>query len=226
MTSGQVDALIARLWPHGDHPEGPQVHAVVDAARDPRLIGMLDATGLERCCLFAGPLTPALRAAAPHLVHLAPNVRFTRDWLQHGWGSNWGVLTIAPPDVTLQQLRQHLRTLLRVRDESGRTLLFRFYDPRALRAYLPSCTATEALRVFGPVHRFVCESGLDNDAASFDTRVFHRDGDGDGDSESDSDHDRERDRDRSRDHEARERTFTGAAVRVEYGSLQVPPPPA
>jgi hypothetical protein len=217
--SATVDALIAQLWPNGDDPDGPQVHAVVDAARDPRLIGLLDATGLERCCLFAGPLSAALRAAAPHLVHLAPNVRFTRDWLQHGWGRAWGVLTIAPPDVSLQQLRQHLRTLLRVRDENGRTLLFRFYDPRVLRAYLPTCTATETLQVFGPVHQFVCESEPANDAArSFDARVFSRDRDRDSEGEGDRDGDGDRG-------DARGRTFTGTAVRVEYGPLQVPPPP-
>jgi hypothetical protein len=204
-----VDALVDHLWPHGDHPDEPQVHAVVDTARDPRIIGLLDATGLERCCLFAGPLSPALRAAAPHLVHLAPDVRFTRDWLQHGWGRSWGVLTIAPPDVTLQQLRQHLRTLLRVRDETGRTLMFRFYDPRVLSAYLPTCTATETQQLFGPVHQFVCESVSANDGTGrFDAQVFHRD----------------RDRDRDSDREAPQRTFTGTAVRVEYGPLQVPPP--
>ena len=34
-----------------------------------------------------------------------------------GWSASWGVLTHAPPDVTLPLLRKHLRTLLRVRDD-------------------------------------------------------------------------------------------------------------
>lgn len=174
LPTAAVDRLIEGLWPHGDDPERPQVHAVVDAARDPRLIGLLDSTGLERCCLFAGPLSPALRAAAPHLVHLSPDARFTRAFLQLGWGRSWGVLTSAPPDVTLPQLRKHLRTLLRVRDETGRTLLFRFYDPRVLRAYLPTCTATETGQFFGPVHRFICEPGMD--AGAPDALSVGRDG--------------------------------------------------
>ena len=99
LPTAAVDRLIEGLWPHGDDPERPQVHAVVDAARDPRLIGLLDSTGLERCCLFAGPLSPALRAAAPHLVHLSPDARFTRAFLQLGWGRSWGVLTSAPPEL-------------------------------------------------------------------------------------------------------------------------------
>ncbi len=166
-----VDALTARLWPLGDHPDAPQVHAVIDAARDPRMIGMLDSTGLEHCCLFAGTLSPALRAAAPHRVHLAPGVRFTREWLQHGWGRSWGVLTVAPPEVTLPLLRRHLRTLLRVHDVSGRALMFRFYDPRVLRTYLSACSNAEAAKLFGPVHTFVSDTA-DGGGATF----FHRDG--------------------------------------------------
>jgi len=174
LSDGEVDALIAQLWPHGDTLDGTQVHAVVDAARDPRIISLLDATGLERCCLFAGVLSPSLRAAAPHLVHLAPGVRFTRDFLRLGWGRSWGVLTIAPPDVTLQWLRKHLRTLLRVQDEAGRTLMFRFYDPRVLRAYLPTCTSTEVQAVFGPVHRFICEADDNGGLQAFDRDALQR----------------------------------------------------
>jgi hypothetical protein len=179
LSSAAVDTLIARLWPHGDHPDGTQVHAVVDTARDPRLIGLLDTTGLERCCLFAGALSPALRAAAPHLVHLAPDARFTRAFLQLGWRDSWGVLTAAPPDVTLQLLRKHLRTLLRVRDEAGRTLLFRFYDPRVLSAYLPTCSASEWQSVFGPVHQLICPVDDREERAGGEAcgmRVFNRDG--------------------------------------------------
>src|SRR5439155_1286760 len=34
---------------------------------------------------------------------------------------------------------------------------FRFYDPRVLRIYLPTCNAAEQQFVFGPVLRFLCE---------------------------------------------------------------------
>jgi hypothetical protein len=39
-----------------------------------------------------------------------------------------------------------------------RKLLFRFYDPRVLRAYLPTCLAEELNIVFGPVRNFWMES--------------------------------------------------------------------
>ena len=103
MTADQVDALIANMWPDGDPAGAQQVFAVVDGARDPRIARMLCETGLEQACLFAGPLTPALAAAAPRLVHLSPRARLTRPLLECGLADHWFVLLRTAPDVTLQQ---------------------------------------------------------------------------------------------------------------------------
>jgi hypothetical protein len=157
MSDSRIDRLVKRLWPHGDTLDGSQVHAIVDAAQHPSIVGMVRTTGLERCCLFSGALAPALEAAAPFLVHLSPTAPFTQRLFEQGWGAHWCVALTAPADVSMQQLRRHLRTLLRVQDEQGRHLMFRFYDPRVLRAYLPTCTADEAAQVFGPIERWVCE---------------------------------------------------------------------
>ncbi len=156
MTSPLADRLAAQLWPDGDSLTGAPVYAIVDAARDPGIEPMIRATGLEHLCLFAGPLTAALRAAAPYVVRLSPAATLTRRLFESGWQDSWCVLARTGPDVTLQQLHRHLRTLLRVCDESGRKLMFRFYDPRVLRAYLPTCTADEARAVFGPISEFAC----------------------------------------------------------------------
>lgn len=57
----------------------------------------------------------------------------------------------------METLRRHFRRLLHVRSEDGEKLYFRYYDPRVLRLYLPSCTSVELKEVFGPVGRFVLE---------------------------------------------------------------------
>ncbi len=41
--------------------------------------------------------------------------------------------------------------------EQGKSLLFRFYDPRALRVFLPTCSAQEVRQFFGPVASFHVE---------------------------------------------------------------------
>ena len=43
-------------------------------------------------------------------------------------------------------------------DERGVRMLFRFYDPRVLRTYLPTCVSDELNQVFGPVEYFVTEA--------------------------------------------------------------------
>ena len=44
-----------------------------------------------------------------------------------------------------------------MRDAEGRLLLFRYYDPRVFRAYLPTCNTEEADAVFGPVQTYIME---------------------------------------------------------------------
>ncbi|MFT3857479.1 MAG: DUF4123 domain-containing protein [Aquabacterium sp.] len=153
------EALLAQqLWPSGSGPESPQAYVLLDGARDPRIASMVSRGSLPHVCLYAGPLSPALSRAAPYLVQIAPESRFFKELVAQSWGQSWGIFIVADPHVTLQALRRHLRTLLRVRDEHGRTLVFRFYDPRVLRVYLPTCTADERRQVFGPIRTLACET--------------------------------------------------------------------
>ena len=50
-----------------------------------------------------------------------------------------------------------MKGFLRVRDEQGRFMLFRYYDPRVLRQYLPTCRYDELKTVFGPIRQFIVE---------------------------------------------------------------------
>jgi len=124
---------------------------IVDAARDPQIFGLLLGSYLEYCCLYSGTLPKSLEAAAPYLVHLEFEDRRTRHLLKQSWGNSWGIFLSC--DTRLQTLRRHLRGLLTVRGPSGDRLLFRYYDPRVLRVYLPTCTSEELATMFGPIER-------------------------------------------------------------------------
>lgn len=152
MVSVPMERLRERLWPAG---EDGATFALFDGARDPRVHGLVTRTGLPHRCLYLGALSPALERAAPWIVNLARDSDGTRDLLRLGWGDAWGVYLRANADIAA--LQHHFRRLLRVKDERGRTLLFRFYDPRVLRVYLPTCSTDELRQVFGPVERFVLE---------------------------------------------------------------------
>jgi hypothetical protein len=157
MNETALQALTGILWPDGDRLKGPQVHWLLDGARDPDIVALLRAGGLEFTCLFSGALHPDLQAAAPYLVHLAAGSPTTNRLLQRGWGKAWGILTVAAPDVTLVQQRLHFKKFLRVRTENGRELAFRYYDPRVLNIYLPTCTADEFHTLLGPLTTLVAE---------------------------------------------------------------------
>ena len=153
MDATRRERLQQALWPSGAaRPLG--VWVVLDGARDSRIHLALLESRLEYRCLFAGPLTRELEMAAPQLVELLPGHRLTLRLLDEGWGQSWGIfLRIDDP----ANLRPHLRTLLRVQDEDGAKMLFRFYDPRVLRVYLPTCTADELRQMFGPIDSLLCE---------------------------------------------------------------------
>jgi hypothetical protein len=146
-SADQRQLLQHALWPDGGNGSG-SVWAVLDLARDPRIQTTLLESRLEALCLYSGALPHALARVAPHIVELPPGHRLFERLFELGWGRSWGVfMRLADP----MALRHHLRKLLKVRDENGRTLLFRWYDPRVLRAYLPTCRDDELRSFFGPV---------------------------------------------------------------------------
>jgi hypothetical protein len=141
------------LWP----AEGASgsVWAVLDGARDPRIRRVLIESGLDFRSLYEGRVPAAIDRVAPQLVELIPGQRLLAALFGDGWGQAWGCFC-RTDDPT--RLRHHLRKLLKVRDERGRTLLFRFYDPRVLRVYLPTCRSDELQQVFGPIDAWFAES--------------------------------------------------------------------
>lgn len=154
MNATVVDHAIAALWPPGA-ASSATVWAILDGARDERIYPALQASRLDHISLYAGKLPDALKRAAPYLVELAAGYKFTRPLLEMGWGKSWGIfLRTRDP----QNLRHHLRGLLRVQDEAGRRMVFRYYDPRVLRAYLPTCEVAELKTVFGPISSYITEA--------------------------------------------------------------------
>lgn len=156
------------LWPNGFTRD---VWMIVDCARDQKpIFRFLLGCHLEYSCLYAGPLAPALEMAAPYLVQLEFEGSETRRLLELSWGNSWGVFLRS--GTNMKKLRRHLREFLIVRDPQGRRLAFRYYDPRVLRAYLPTCSSEELRTVFGPIQSFWTESEKDIDRIL----EFHLDG--------------------------------------------------
>ena len=163
MKQSQMDRIIDTLFPAGDDgSDSMQVYAVLDGAQTPRIYEALYESRLPYERLFtrtrssdAYPITD-LTETSPYLVHLTREAPLLRWILEDGWHQNYGIF--AWSEAELERLRLHFRYLLQVKDEAGNRLYFRYYDPRVLRVYLPTCTAPELWKVLGPTRRLFVPS--------------------------------------------------------------------
>jgi len=130
-------------------------YAILDAARAGRVLRLLKSTNLEHLILYEGAIDPLIADVAPYLVALPRSSSDTRRIVEAAWGNAWGVFCASRADI--QSLRRHLRVFLTVLTESRKKMLFRYYDPRVLRPYLPSCTPEELTTFYGPIDQFVFE---------------------------------------------------------------------
>lgn len=138
--------------------EKANVFTVLDGASVPGLLEKLEEDSPEHVCLFTGQDDPELAETAPYLVRLDAKNPFTNWVLENGWDKHWGIFAAVPAEVPFRDVRKHFRSFLRVRDPEGKMFLFRYYDPRVLRVYLPTCNAKELQTVFGPVGILMLES--------------------------------------------------------------------
>jgi hypothetical protein len=131
------------------------VFAVLDGASVPQLLKSLYEYKPEYCCLYPGELKPDMAAVAPYLIRLETGKDFTDLVLTEGWGAHWGTFLVSSSD--LRTLRDHFREFYKVELPDQRTVIFRYYDPRVLRIFLPVCNEAELALFFGPVTRFIVE---------------------------------------------------------------------
>ncbi|MDH5546860.1 MAG: DUF4123 domain-containing protein [Gammaproteobacteria bacterium] len=142
------------------------VFAVLDGASIPGLLDRLFQFRPRHVCLLRGKLTPDMAEVAPYLIALDAQNGFTEWVLKHAKQKNWGIFFRSV--LNEKQLRRNLRELLRAELPDGRQVMFRFYDPRTLNVYLPSCTTPELETFFKDVYDIVLE-----DDENKVTRRFH-----------------------------------------------------
>jgi Domain of unknown function (DUF4123) len=141
------------------------LHVVIDAARDPDVLPMLKSSGVEHGSLYEGDEGEQLSAYGPWLAKLPADHPFLEELVGLGWGKSWGVFLTS--HVAYPELRRHLRQFLLAKLPDGRQVCFRYYDPRVLRTYLPTCTAEEMARFVGPIMRYFSESTDEDELLEF-----------------------------------------------------------
>ncbi|MBU2550301.1 MAG: DUF4123 domain-containing protein [Proteobacteria bacterium] len=160
-TQGEGGKYPARLWLRERlldraRAEGGALYAILDAARNVEVLSGVVRFEQIGHSLYRGLPEEPLSDVAPYLVRLDDNGEMLEWLLDRGWGLAWSVFLVARANP--EDLRGHFARLVTVMDEEGTEMYFRFYDPRVLRVFLPTCTASELDRLFGPASSFLVES--------------------------------------------------------------------
>jgi pSer/pThr/pTyr-binding forkhead associated (FHA) protein len=129
------------------------LYAVLDAARDTRILALVLQYKEEFRSLYEGIQGGKLAQVAPYLVRLGKDSRLLEALVKEGWGKSWGVYLTSAAEF--HDIRRHLRHFLQVKLPDGEQVYFRFYDPRV---FLPTCTDEETTQFFGCVSTYVVES--------------------------------------------------------------------
>lgn len=146
-----IDALFKAV------AEAESLYAILDSARTIDIAFQLqNIQGVEYVSLYKGRKEELMWDAAPYLTRCERDSEFFNWVIEQGWGNSWGIFLTSAS--SLDDLCKHFRQFLLVQDENGKQMYFRFYDPRVLRLYLPTCNAEETKQFFGPVNCYLMEA--------------------------------------------------------------------
>jgi hypothetical protein len=145
--------------------ESTRLYCVLDGASVPDLPMRLYQTNTPHYCLLGDDVKPDVLYSAPFLAALLPGSSFMEQVFKESPGKHWGIYAHCRRSMT--EVRRHCRALLRVFDEDGNPLMFRYYDPRVLRKFLPTCNAGELKTLFGELDTLFAESTDGKTIASY-----------------------------------------------------------
>ena len=141
-----------------DLAHSQRLYAILDACDAPSVPDKVEELGETRAVsLYRGMAEEEYSAFAPYLAHADADLV---DWIAANlWHDAWGVFVVF--DGSLPALRSHFRHFLIVDDPQGEEMYFRFYDPRVLRKYLPTCTSKELAQFYGGIEAFMVSDPAD-----------------------------------------------------------------
>ena len=115
--------------------EDIHIYAIVDGASCPTLRFKIYEHKPISSCLWSGTLAPDIEEVAPYLVLLERDSQFTKWLIKNGIFNNWNIFVTSALEPA--SFRKEIRKLQLVRSPEGKSMMFRFYDPRVLRQVLP-----------------------------------------------------------------------------------------
>lgn len=136
--------------------KGESLYGILDSARSLEIAPALKNIQVEHDSLYRGRSEEPMWDVAPYLVRCERGTPFMQWLLEKGWGNSWGIFLTSTSK--LDDLRKHFQQFLLIKLDGNKDFYFRFYDPRILRAFIPSSTLEQSSEIFGPVRSFLMEA--------------------------------------------------------------------
>ena len=128
-------------------------YIILDAARMGEEIDVAIGINENNKWLYSRKNEEYLRKVSPYLFRINPD--FDKWVVQNGWGKSWGIFIESK--ILFGSLFHHFHKLTTVKIVRREESYFRFFDPRVLRIFLPTCDAFQLKEFFGPVNKIICE---------------------------------------------------------------------
>ena len=149
---GRVGSILRDVL---DRQGEQNLFVIVDPAQSEGFTKPIRTEGFAYRSLYEGSQAEGLEEVAPVVAGPVSDTEALERIIAELWGKS--CIVFFSCRHSLEEVRRHFRRFLKVRTEDGRVLLFRFYDPRILRVFLPTCTPDEIYEFFGAVDAFFVE---------------------------------------------------------------------
>jgi len=141
---------------------------LIDGARLQHNLGIIKGIATELLSLYKGRMEESWADVGPYLFIMPQDKDFMDWYITNGWSNAWGL--IVETEASFEDCWKHFRKFLLVKAEDGQELYFRFYDPRVLKIFLPTCDEKQIMEFFGPVDEFIVEGNSKEEAIGFSHR--------------------------------------------------------
>lgn len=143
--------------------ENCSLYGIVDSARNEEVFRYLLADNVKYKSLFEGTKDVRSYGVSGFLVECKKESPLFNWLTTEAWGDSCCIFFTSK--ASFEELFKHFQKFNRVYLEDDDVVLFRYYDPRVLSIYLPTCTKSELDTFYGEVETFYLEdkdSGLVN----------------------------------------------------------------
>lgn len=149
------------------------LYGIIDSARDEDVFRHLITGYVQYRSLFQGTMDEQSYGVSGFLVDCKKESLLFQWMTKDSWGNSCCIFFTSKS--SFDELFSHFQKFNRVYLEDDEVVLFRYYDPRVLRVYLPTCNRNEIEIFFGDVISFFAENNNGNEI-----NVYNKNGMGTG----------------------------------------------